>query len=545
MSTEIVTINDRRYVRIAVAQGKPDVCYNCSGLSNFKLCREIREATSCDGYTFERVRSIHNPYEDAVRYEGDVQSRWKLQRSCPSTAWFDVYKQLRVVIQKHRPGYGRWPDMPRAIELAFAKLGRPTDMHELALQWPHNAISDKYEGKVAFTQNDRGFANDRQVVTTWGKYLRRHWPKAEDHQIRDIVAMSAPDTYEIWATTEQIVESAQKGPTSCMKWTDGEIDCDGDGHHPYEVYAPRLGWSVAVRLKADLIVGRCLMWTNPSTGKSYSVRSYMAEGDNPNSTGYSHADPGLDAWMVDKGIKRVDSWPDGTPFAKIDGNSDVFMPYVDGSHHNIRDDGSVYRMDEDGQYECANTDGTVEGCRREECDDCGSHQDPDDMYWAGQHEDHHVCSSCRDDYVTVRTGRYESVAMRPDDDDAVEFDGDYYLRDNLSRFDLVELEDGDIARMDEAYCTVDGDWVSADDVGSSEDRHDEEYTRTHPSEDVIRLADAVWCAYNEAWVAEDDATEVEDGVYVFDADVDAWKVDQAQGELDLEGAEEPAASPLA
>ena len=63
----------------------------------------------------------------------------------------------------------------------------PDDWKLLTLEWPH--VSETDESRLAYTRDERGGLENRQVITAVGKYLRRHFPSASDHAIRDLVAL--------------------------------------------------------------------------------------------------------------------------------------------------------------------------------------------------------------------------------------------------------------------------------------------------------------------------------------------------------------------
>ena len=70
--------------------------------------------------------------------------------------------------------------------LRMMRAYRPDDWQQLLLEWPHKSATDP--NRLAYTRDERSGEADRQVITTIGKYLRRHFSHAPDEMIRDITA---------------------------------------------------------------------------------------------------------------------------------------------------------------------------------------------------------------------------------------------------------------------------------------------------------------------------------------------------------------------
>ena len=147
------------------------------------------------------------------------------------------------------------------------------------------------------------------------------------------------------------VRAVINGPKSCMS-EDIQIKCDdGETRHPYEVYDPKLGWSLAVRDNNGSIDGRALVYKHHRHGTLSFVRSYKRC---PNG-GYSYADEVLEAWLKDQGVQKLDSWSEVSArmmYYEVRGT--FLMPYLDGCSHLAilgHVDG-VMRViaDDDGEY---------------------------------------------------------------------------------------------------------------------------------------------------------------------------------------------------
>ena len=78
---------------------------------------------------------------------------------------------------------------------------QPTVWHQVMLELPHVATDGV---RVAYTRDDAHGEQDRQTVTSVGKYIKRHWSYLRDDVIRDLVAYSnylvlPCPTYLIWS----------------------------------------------------------------------------------------------------------------------------------------------------------------------------------------------------------------------------------------------------------------------------------------------------------------------------------------------------------
>lgn len=368
---------------------------------------------------------------------------------------------------------------------------RPRSVHSLVFEWPH--ISKTDPNRLAYTRDNRSGHENRQVITTVGKYLTRHFPDMPDHAIRDLAARYAGYRFELWDTTSKIIQSVQEGPSSCMQWDDGDED-----NHPYRTYDPRFGWRAAVRLNGHgQIVGRCLVYDDTQTdrqriGKIY-VRSYAhKEG------GYSHSDEGLEAWLREQGFAKSHTW-DGCKLARIEENSwgDFLAPYLDGDCKRVTDCDTHLIINETGRllFDCTN--GSHNTCGGRECDDCGNDHDEDDTTYVGRHEDHGVCPSCIEDYTLVY-GRRGNQYYLHDDNIVWDIHGhEAYDPEFLADNNMVELHNGDIVELDEAvYLETRGEYWLADDDQVVFCEHDDVYEHI---DDVVELEDGTYADPDNTW----------------------------------------------
>ena len=349
------------------------------------------------------------------------------------------------------------------------KLMRPTNWQQLLLEYPHRAESDPY--RIAYTRDERAGEQDRQTVTTIGKYLMRHFD-LPDHRIRDISALySSPSTFKIVDDVASFVDAVNNGPNSCMCWReDRGVRCsDRIDRHPYHVYDPKYGWRMALRIDGGRIDGRALL-QDGEYGK-YFVRSFK-RGEQ-----YSYSDEQLEAWLKEQGFEHRRGYEEGTQLAYIPTSDDFLAPYIDGSEQRV----SIGRMvgggvgapqeqylyiDPDGEYECDNTDGSPSGgANRHLCECCDNYFDEEDMTWVGRGEDIYVCDDCRNDnYTYAYTRRGNEAYIHSDDVIYVDSQDAYYDVNYLEDNEIVELDNGDYEHMANAvYIDSRNAWFETDD----------------------------------------------------------------------------------
>lgn len=394
------------------------------------------------------------------------------------------------VLYQSRPWHRREQlaaDLHPAVRKMIARGLRPTDWHQLVLEWPHLSEDGK---RLAYTNDDRAGEADRQVVTTPGKYLKRHWPSLPDHVIRDMVELSSNKSgFALWDTMDGIIRGVEQGPRSCMRWDIAEptVECAEENEHPYLAYDPKHGWRMAVRFNDDgRIDGRALVYVGSAfssyndTHKGCFVRTYLrrffSDGVTEN---YSEADHGLQAWLEEQGYVHRSGWPEGARLARIEASNsnDFLAPYIDGCNNQVNECGSFLTITDDGEFTCDNTDGSASPNERHECSHCGEmHSSTEYGLWAGYYGDDFVGRCCSDEFVhaTGRNGSDYYVHQ----DDAVEVSGDWFHKDYLSYNNIVELADGDYCREDDAiHCPIRGRWYHFDDCRDTEDEgyvHDDE-----------------------------------------------------------------------
>jgi hypothetical protein len=394
--------------------------------------------------------------------------------------FYELFCQAMWIVR----GYRRWfhdltnkfPDTHPAVIEAY-KLTMPHNWQQLLLEWPHRSETDA--SRIAYTRDERSGENDRQTITTVGKYLARHFD-LPDHVIRDLTARhtAAGQTFKFLNTTVDMVDAVNNGPYSCMCWRNRDNVRCSDNHyrHPYEVYDPKYGWHMAVRINGESIDGRALCNTDSSDQK-YFVRSYKRD---PNG-GYSYSDEFLEAWLKAQGYEHYGAWDYGTKLAHIATNCEFLAPYIDGNRRDVdicRNGNEVWlEISDSGDYTCDNTDGEPDGVNRTTCDDCGEYCDEDDMYWTGTGEDNHVCQCCIDNYLYAYSRRGYQYYINSDYCVYVESQDEHYDEDYLHDNNIVRLENGEFEHTDNAV-EIDGDWYHNEDDDIVFDEYNDRYQLT-------------------------------------------------------------------
>jgi len=392
---------------------------------------------------------------------------------------------LQKILRYSRPWYHReyykYPVHP-AIADAI-RLARPDNWHQLVLEHPHQSIGD--QTMIAFTRDDKSGDADRQVKTSIGKYLRRHFSLLQDHQIRDITALHVVTGVKIVSTMAEMLHHLMRGPHSCMR-------SDNFNTHPYEVYDPALGWSMAVREHNGDTVARALVYTDAEGNRAF-VRSY----NKPTDGGYSHSDTQLEAWMNNQGIAKQDGW-DGAKIKVIKIGGCIVGPYIDGADRDCKysaDEKTFTICDGEGEYRMENTNGFAEERNEYDntCEDCGDGFDDGDGYWVGYEEDTYICRSCcHNDYQYVYGRRGNQYYIR--DRYSVEVNGEYYDEDYLSDNEIVSDVDGEYCHLNDViYIESEFEYYPDDDerICYAEDTEQHE------------LRDNCWmCTHTDKWYTD-------------------------------------------
>ena len=422
------------------------------------------------GDLYDRTKNPNGGYNYTQRYAG--------------RPWF---------IQQHQR-HTLHPAVCKMLELYM-----PATWQRLILEWPHKSITDP--NRLAYTRDEKsamyeGDSDKKALVTSIGKYLTRHWPDVPSDIIRDIVAEHTyGGSISITTDIKRMVQVVSGGPRSCMS-NRFDIRCaDGKTRHPYEVYDPSLGWSMAVRVEGDEVLGRCLIWSDPDDSDNCGfVRSYKRERD---SSSHSGADEAIEAYLKSMGFKKWSGWPDETPLMQYETERGGYlMPYIDGGNQQVErgDGGYLFVAENGGEFDASSTAGVINqhNCT---CEDCGESFDEDDGYWTGTNEDNHVCQSCCDEnytYAYSRRGNQYYI----NNDNVIEADGEWYDDRYLSDNNIVQLHDGEFAHSDNAV------YVESADEYYLEDDDDICYAENTNQYELVE--DCWQCEESGNWYTDDE-----------------------------------------
>lgn len=431
--------------------------------------------------------------------KGPYHNVWVTQRKTvqetskfPVSAWKEPVTQVTYLqhMLRNTRKLGSLKTLPDAICEALKRFGLPTDWHKLALEFPTvSGDSVSYIGSEKALQHYIDGCPLKRITTKMGRYLIRHWPNAEPHQIRDIVMLYGEGVVEMQYTMPEMIYAVQHGPHSCMQWPEGdelsyrgEDDDDGEYDtdiHPYEVYAPELGWAMAVFKKHDRISGRTLVHRPTKT----FARSYGKESD-----GCSGSCAKSEAWLKTQGYKLVNAWPEGVRMLAIESDyrDGYVVPYLDpgqarraenSNRCKLVKEGSetYFERDNGGEYVFDNTDGTVtiDKIERATCSCCGAETDIyrlHRVYGPTQGTQNLVCQPCVlvNDYryaeINVRNAAYIEGQYAMDDPAA----GRWFLKSAVDSGDLVKTVTGEWQWKASCVPTKTGEWVYKFEVSTYE-----------------------------------------------------------------------------
>ena len=470
---------------------------------------------------------IENYFNKAMRILAGESWGWEID---PITRRHD-YVRAKTGRDWFKQQYTRHLFHPAVHDMM--ELYRPDDWQQLLLEFPHKSITDP--SRLAYTRDEKSAMHDgdsdkKAVVTTIGKYLRRHFSDAPDNLIRDISAKyTYGGTTAVTRDPDAMVKAVIDGPRSCMS-SDFDIRCDdGVRRHPYAVYDPSLGWGMAVRKSGEEIMGRCLVWHDPDNedSKGY-VRSYKREAD---SRSHSGTDEAIEVFLQAHGYARWLGWPEGTPVRSYAVGSGYLMPYIDGGNQHVEAfrGGDTLNICDCGDWGACNTNGLV-NAHECTCEDCGAGYDAEDGYTVGVHEDRQVCPNCFENYKHVygRRGRTYYV----DDDRVVYVDGESYDSEYLSDNSIVELHDGTYAHHDNAIF-----------IASTEEYYrvdDEDVCYAQDSNQYELVSDCWQCAESGNWYTDDeDSVEVDGELYHPDNAPEEYAEDDEEEDEAVVTASEP------
>ena len=194
-----------------------------------------------------------------------------------------VWDQWRSERQSRVPQHLWWYIRER-MRMAFGVYPEPTDIlstigskYQVSALCAHISVEDP--AMVAYTASASDGEADRQVRTTLGKFLKKHFILLTDEEIQHMDASHRADLsseLELLTGKDNILDVYRnmEGDNGCMRYS-GDHFGIGRDRHPSNVYdAP--GFAVAVmRDTQGRFKARAMTWTNPAdpTDKRY-IRVY-------------------------------------------------------------------------------------------------------------------------------------------------------------------------------------------------------------------------------------------------------------------------------
>ena len=393
-------------------------------------------------------------------------------------SYYVAYLHQHTWFAREADKYPHHPAIDKLLCRAAPIYTYVQDWQLLVREHPH--VSEESSTQIAYTQNEDKGERDIQTRTSMGKYLKRHMPQCPDHLLRDYVSQFINDGQcHITRDHEKMLDIIMNGPQSCM---DGRNFNDYEDH-PYNVYAPVLGWGMAYRTVNGEYHGRALVnihRADDGSEEKIFVRSYCTT----ESSGYSQRDPALEGYLGALGFRHECSW-EGCNVTRIAHNheSDVFlMPYIDGEVQRVEDRGEtagVMRVTDNGDYDASCTCGHTMSVDREACASCGDDTASDDLHAIGYHGDESVCCHCLENrYVHVYGRQCEQYYVHCDDavwcesddewyHDRYAGDNDVYYVENEGGYyhsrDIWTCAGSDVMHHDDTpYYEVDGDTYHED-----------------------------------------------------------------------------------
>jgi hypothetical protein len=341
-----------------------------------------------------------------------------------------------------------WEQLPdsRIFELATCLYG-----YGDRLQFWKWCLAPSYSepGKIRYTPSAEYGKADRQIVTTLGKFLTKHY--SDRLSTQDIKAwadhwagISKPVELQFANTPDEVEHVYTNGPDSCMS---GD---DWSGEHPARIWGYCKHTRVAyITNDSEEIIGRCLV-REDCDPKVY-IRIYPEDNHRMKAAleraGYVRDRCGLRDLRVPAIPHR---------------RRGFLMPYVDGIELASYDGGKYITLDDCGSLDVHSTSGYCEDREEERCPRCSTPCSEDELHFSDYHEEH-FCDSCSDDFVYARTANGEdSIRL----DETVRVGNHYYLNDDdtRERYGLVELSDGEVVKSDDAVCLENDDWVNTNDA---------------------------------------------------------------------------------
>lgn len=323
--------------------------------------------------------------------------------------------------------------------------------------------------KVRYTPSIEYGRADRQIVTTLGRFLQKHYKeRLPEAEIREWANRYSAATKELElkfaATADEVERVYTEGPSSCMSKEGSNYSSD---EHPARLWGYCKHTRVAyVENGAGEITGRALV------REDVKPPVYIRQ--------YPDMHPRLKAALERAGFVHDPAGLCGLVVPEIESGRGVLMPYVDGVGYATRVANGL-RLVDCGPIYVQETSGVCEARESWTCPRCGSEHDSDAAERYSGYEDETFCDSCSEDFVHALTGCGEEAVLVKH---AVEVGSTWYANDDrtLERYgltwlddgelvferDVVEIEDGIRILKDDAVETPWGTWLRKDEASEDD-----------------------------------------------------------------------------
>lgn len=425
-----------------------------------KLIKDLAAAS----YSDHRTNALNPTFCDADVLRGYIRERIRTLypmagKSAPQYQSLDLGTTPITVQTKAdwRPQFPQWVSVierPEHLQ-AFLNSAFPSDFIHMSYGKP---------GQVAYTASPEHLAQDRQTITTLGRYLSRRFPELPSYLIAALGNRFARTNnfseLKFARTRDEIRYVYENGPGSCMG--KGVDNFSTDGVHPAEAYASG-HWAVAYAENANGdITARAVVSTKNPEDQRYS-------------TIYGNEDL-LTTLLENEGWKPGIDFTDHEFLAiKVDG--EYVGPYVDGTN------ATVYTIPGKPSRLVIHPSATLTGCSvgetqnshdsggffadggdREDCESCGRRVNTEIENYLRDRDGDLICDECLgDDYVEASDGNHweTTFAVHVDSPDLTKTaDGKYFIHSRAA------------ASAGYVYCEPSDDWRKADSVQQDPDTQD-------------------------------------------------------------------------
>jgi hypothetical protein len=322
--------------------------------------------------------------------------------------------------------------------------------------------------KLRYTPSVEYGKADRQIVTTLGKFLTKHYPDLGANLIRDLqnewISQTKPAAIKFASTPDEVEHVYTHGPHSCMR-SGGDSEPD---EHAARIYGYCKHTRVAYSEEGGKIVARSVVREDVEP-KRY-IRVYPNDQHRfaaaLEAAGYVEDIEGLDGLLVP---------------AIWEGHR-LIMPYVDGIGYGALEGKSVrlkVNSDSRGDFEVQSTSGYAypDGVEDDSwtCPRCDHTHESDEQSCYSEYEERTFCTACEDDFTTARDERRREVTCHNDNaiyiesmgesviftPEALRANGCHQMDDGewVHESVLQQLEDGEWVRPEDAEENADGQWV--------------------------------------------------------------------------------------